>query len=235
MYTNIKDMRPEEQYLGDIVTKDFRAASILSEAGLDFCCGGNKTLETACRERGIGSEEILKRLEVLESQPVMPGQNFNDWQLDFLCDYIVNTHHSFVRKNIPVLSSYTQKIRDVHGDRHPELAEVAGLFDKLGRDLVEHLDNEEKVLFPVIKKALNKGDADAVETIASEISRMHGEHESAGGAMDQINMITGHYKLPHDGCNTYAVTYNMLKQFEDDLHIHVHLENNILFPKSLKL
>jgi regulator of cell morphogenesis and NO signaling len=228
-------MRPEEHYLGDIVTKDFRAASILSEAGLDFCCGGNKTLETACREKGIGSEEILEKLEVLESQPVMPGQNFNDWQLGFLCDYIVNTHHSFVRKNIPVLSSYTKKIRDVHGDRHPELAEVSELFDKLGYDLIEHMDNEEKVLFPAIRKAVNNGDGDALKTISSEISRMHGEHESAGGTMDKINVITGHYKLPQDGCNTFAVTYNLLKQFEDDLHIHVHLENNILFPKSLKL
>jgi len=228
-------MKQEEQLLGDIVTNDFRSASVLSEAGLDFCCGGKKTLGAACREKGISTEEIIGKLALLEKEPVIPGRNFDEWQLDFLCDYIVNTHHAYLKKALPDLLFYTQKIMDVHGERHPELKDVAELFAKIDSELVPHLDSEETVLFPAIKEAVKTKSQVSVKTIASEISGLHDEHESAGGAMDQINQITGNYKVPYDGCNTYMVTYKLLKEFEDDLHIHVHLENNILFPKSLKL
>lgn len=228
-------MKPEEQLLGDIVTKDFRSASVLSQAGLDFCCGGSKTLDAACREKGIRPEDIIGELALLEKEPLIPGRNFNEWQLGFLCDYIVNTHHAYLKKTLPDLLFYTQKITDVHGERHPELKDVAELFAKINSELVPHLDREETVLFPAIREAVKTKSQAAVNTIASEIARMHGEHESAGGAMDQINQVTGNYQVPADSCNTYKVTYRLLKEFEDDLHIHVHLENNILFPKSLKL
>jgi regulator of cell morphogenesis and NO signaling len=123
----------------------------------------------------------------------------------------------------------------VHGSRHPELSEVAGLFGRLGHELLLHLDREEKVLFPAIKEAVKTRSAEALKTIAGELPGMSGEHEFVGGTMDKINEITGGYKVPADGCNTYAVTYKLLNEFEEDLHIHVHLENNILFPKSLNL
>lgn len=228
-------MKQGEQLLGNIVAKDFRAASILSRAGLDFCCGGSKTLDAACREKGIRTEEILIKLDALETEPVIPGQNFNEWQPDFLCDYIINIHHSYIRKSRPDLVFYMKKIMDVHGERHPELKEVAGLFGKISQELLIHLDKEEKVLFPAIREAVKTKSPDALKIIADEMPGMHGEHEFVGVTMDKINDITGGYKVPADGCNTYAVTYKLLKQFEDDLHIHVHLENNILFPKSLKL
>lgn len=228
-------MKQEEQLLGDIVTKDFRSASVLSEAGLDFCCGGKKTLVAACREKGISTEDIIGKLADLEEQPVMPGQNFDDWPLDFLSDYIVNTHHAYIKKALPDLTFYTRKIMDVHGKKHPELRDVEEMFGKVKSELIPHLDKEETLLFPAIKEALKTKSNKAAKTIASEISRMHGEHETAGGTMDMINQITRNYKVPPDGCNTYLVTYKLLKEFEGDLHIHVHLENNILFPKSLML
>jgi len=124
---------------------------------------------------------------------------------------------------------------NVHGDRHPELKEVAGLFGKLSQELLLHLDREEKVLFPAIKEAVKTKSAEALKTIAAELPGMNDEHEFVGGTMDKINEITGGYKVPADGCNTFAVTYKLLNEFEDDIHIHVHLENNILFPESLKL
>lgn len=228
-------MKKGEQLLGNIVADDFRAASVLSEAGLDFCCGGSKTLDAACREKGIDKEEVVQKLEALETQPVIAGQNFKEWQPGFLCDYIVNTHHSYIRKTLPELLFYTEKIRDVHADRHPELKEVASLFRKISSELLLHLDKEEQVLFPAIKEAMKTKSPASLKTIASEMPGMHEEHEFVGGAMDKIGEITGRYKVPADGCNTYAVTYKLLNQFEDDIHIHVHLENNILFPKSLKL
>ena len=161
--------------------------------------------------------------------------NFKNWDAGFLSDYIVNTHHKFVVKNLPDLVFYTQKIANVHGGHHPELIEVADLFAKINDELLQHLKNEEEVLFPAIKEAVQANSAKAKQTIKSEIERMLGEHEFAGGAMDKINVITKGYQVPDDGCNTYRVAFKLLEQFEDDLHTHVHLENNILFPKALKI
>ncbi len=161
--------------------------------------------------------------------------NFKEWELGFLSDYIVNTHHKFVLKNLPELVFYTQKIADVHGAHHPELIEVASLFIKINEELLQHLKNEEEVLFPAIKEAEKHASQLVKSTIISEITRMQGEHEFAGGAMDKINVLTQNYLIPDDACNTYRVSLKLLEQFEDDLHIHVHLENNILYPKALKM
>jgi regulator of cell morphogenesis and NO signaling len=226
-------MKKNDQLLGDIVADDFRTASIFSEAGLDFCCGGKKTLETACSEKGISTDEIIEKLSQLEESAPGSGQNFNTWTLDFLCDYIVNTHHSFVKSALPDLIFYTQKIAVVHGENHSELITVKELFSKLNSELVQHLRNEEEVLFPAIKEALKTKSTDSLRTIKSEIARMNNEHEFAGACMDRIHEITGGYEVPADGCNTYHVTFKLLKQFEEDLHIHVHLENNILYRKAL--
>ena len=221
--------------LGEIVAKDFRAASLFSEAGIDFCCGGKKTLQQACAEKSLNPEGFEMALNELQQHNIVPSQDFNNWSLEFLSDYIVNTHHKYVLKALPDLVFYTQKIANVHGDHHPELVEVADLFSQVNKELLQHLEKEEEVLFPAIKQAV-KGEArEARVTIASEIARMSGEHEFAGGAIDRIAVLTNGYRLPEDGCSTYNVTLKLLKQFEEDLHIHVHLENNILYPKALLL
>ncbi len=221
--------------IGEIVKNDFRTAETFREYGIDFCCGGKKTLEQACNEKNIDSLKIVHSLERVESEPGKPGTNFNEWSLDFLCDYIVNTHHRYVLKTLPELVFYTGKIASVHGDHHKELREVSEIFQKINAELLAHLKKEEEVLFPAIKAALKqKTEANSV-LIQSEIQRMTGEHEFAGGAMDTINEITGNYLVPEDGCNTYNVTFRLLREFEDDLHIHVHLENNILYEKALLL
>jgi len=228
-------MTTRKTFIGDIVTEDFRAAELFKNANIDFCCGGKMSLETACTEKGVDPDKFLQDLEVLSETPDNSGQNYKDWDLDFLCDYIVNTHHKYVQKSLPDVFEYTQKIASVHGDGHPELVEVAQLFAELKVELTQHLDKEEQVLFPAIKEAIKTGSQDAKDTIASEIKRMDAEHEFAGGAMDKINQITNQYSLPADACNTYQVCFKMLSQFEDDLHIHVHLENNILYKKALSL
>ncbi len=171
----------------------------------------------------------------MESSPLSPSQNFKEWELGFLSDYIVNTHHQYVLKALPELLFYTQKIASVHGDSHPELVVVAEMFAKINDELSEHLRMEEDVLFPAIKKALNDPSEKLRVLIKSEIDRMEGEHDFAGGSMDEINRITRGYSLPEDACNTYRVTFQLLEHFEDDLHVHVHLENNILYPKALAL
>jgi regulator of cell morphogenesis and NO signaling len=224
-----------EPTIGEIVANDFRAASMFKEAGIDFCCGGNKSLAEACKEKGVNESHLFQQLETLAQTPVSGAMNFNEWKISFLSDYITNTHHKFVLKNLPELVFYTQKIANVHGDHHPELIEVASLFTKINEELLQHLKNEEEVLFPAIKEAEKYASPSVKSTIVSEITRMQGEHEFAGGAMDKINVLTNNYLIPEDACNTYRVSLKLLEQFEDDLHIHVHLENNILYPKALKL
>jgi regulator of cell morphogenesis and NO signaling len=224
-----------ETTIGEIVANDFRAASIFKDVGIDFCCGGNKSLTKACQETGIDVLELASKINELENTPGSGNQNFKEWNLGFLCDYIVNTHHKFMLKNLPELVFYTQKIANVHGDHHPELIEVASLFAKIDEELRQHLKKEEEVLFPAVKEAVNIASPAVKSTIVSEITRMQGEHEFAGGAMDRINVLTNKYRIPEDACNTYRVSLKLLEQFEDDLHIHVHLENNILYPKALKL
>lgn len=219
--------------VGEIVTADFRTAEVFKTAGIDFCCGGKKSLEQACREKDLDPALLITQLSKLDSLK-NEALNFKEWNLDFLCDYIINTHHKFVTHNLPQIVFYTEKIAQVHGTNHPELVETAYLFGRINDELLQHLDNEEKVLFPAIKEMV-RDRSDKRNIIHSEITRMWGEHDFAGGAMDDINVITSGYKLPHDACNTYRVTFQLLQKFEDDLHIHVHLENNILFPKALKL
>jgi regulator of cell morphogenesis and NO signaling len=221
--------------IGDIVTQDFRAAEVFKKAGIDFCCGGSQSLEAACRDKKLDVAEIESELEKLENSEPGSSHKFNEWKLDFLCDYIVNTHHQTVMKLLPELTFYTQKIAEVHGDNHPELSEIANLFAQVDTELRQHLRNEEEVLFPAIREVLKTNSAETKATIISEITRMTGEHEFAGGAMDKINELSHRYAVPEDGCNTYRVAYKLLEQFEDDLHIHVHLENNILYPKAMKL
>lgn len=221
--------------LGEIVANDFRAAEIFSRVGIDFCCGGKITLNQACIEKSLNPEGLETELNELRHLPISPSLDFNSWNLTFLADYIVNTHHQYVLKTLPQLTFYTQKIATVHGHNHPELLEVATLFAQVNAELLQHLAKEEQVLFPAIKTVLKDNKEASRLIIVSEIERMSGEHEFAGAAIDQINSLTNGYSLPEDACNTYLVTLKLLKQFEEDLHIHVHLENNILYPKALQI
>jgi regulator of cell morphogenesis and NO signaling len=221
--------------IGEIVARDFRAASVFREAGIDFCCGGKKSFSETCSENGIDETSLKERLRELESVPDTGTHNYIEWEPVFLCDFIVNTHHKYVLKTMPELLLYTAKIAEVHGDRHPELKEVAALFSEINRELLQHLKNEEEVFFPAIKEFIGTGTEKSKDIIISEMKRLSAEHEFAGGAMDKINVITNKYLLPADSCNTYEVTFKLLEQFEDDLHVHVHLENNVLFPKLIQL
>ncbi len=224
-----------EKTVGQLVTEDFRAAGIFKNAGIDFCCGGDMSLEDACQGKDTDPEELRNQLNELRKTTIGQTFNFNEWDTGFLADYIVNTHHKFVVKSLPDLLFYTRKIESVHGDHHPELMEIAELMEMINKELLQHLHQEEEVLFPAIKEVMKSNLPETKKTIQSEIKRMKGEHEFAGGAMDKINVLTSHYQLPEDACNSYRVTLKLLNEFEDDLHVHVHLENNILYPRALQL
>lgn len=230
----MKETAITSRTIGEIVADDFRAATVFKEAGIDFCCGGKLTLEDACAEKGLDPAYIAGQLDNIETKPGMIIHNFREWQPGFLCDYIVNEQHSFVRKTLPELEFYTRKIANVHWENHPELLEVADLFAEVSRELKLHLQKEEDILFPAIKELFSLRTENSKAVIKREMNDLMGEHEFAGGAIDRINSITDGYKLPEDACNSYRLTFNLLEKFEDDLHTHVHLENNILFPKAIE-
>lgn len=229
----MKDLRSMK--VGDIVTEDFRAAEIFKQEGIDFCCGGNQSLEQAAKEKNLNIDEIEYKLNNLDEVVSNRQLNYNDWNLDFLCDYIVNEYHNKVYKLLPQLTGYLNKLVQVHGANHPELKEIADLFSLVNTELPIHQRQEEEVFFPAIKEALHTNSVQAKEIITSQIAPMMDEHELIGGTIDKINVLSKKYSVPDDGCNTYRLTYKLLEEFEDDLHTHVHLENNILYPKALNL
>jgi len=229
----MKDLRSMK--VGDIVTEDFRAAEIFKREGIDFCCGGNQSLEQAAKEKNLNIAEIEYKLNNLDEVVSNRQLNYNEWNLDFLCDYIVNEYHNKVYKLLPQLMAYLNKLVQVHGANHPELKEIADLFSLVNTELPIHQRQEEEVFFPAIKEALRTNSVQAKEIITSQIAPMMDEHELIGGTIDKINVLSKKYSVPDDGCNTYRLTYKLLEEFEDDLHTHVHLENNILYPKALNL
>jgi len=230
-----------ESTIGAIVAADFRTANVFEKHGIDFCCGGKVALATACTEKGLDLAEITGELEAVQSEPVERSQNYSSWALPFLADYIVNTHHVYLRENDGQIAAYARKIAAVHGDHHPEVIRIASIFDKIAADMTAHLQEEEEVFFPALKRADaariagTAPDARDRETIRVSLLRLQREHEEIGDAVHTIRQLSKEYAIPGDVCNTFMITYRKLKEFEDDLHKHVHLENNILFLKAAEL
>lgn len=230
-----------EPTIAELVTKDFRKAEVFKKHGIDFCCGGKKTVAKACKEKGLDTAMIEKELKDAEKQPPSVAEDFNTMELDVLADYIVKKHHSYVIQSIPIIFQYTQKVANVHGDRHPEAVEIASKFLIVVDELNRHMMKEENILFPFINKlAEGKRDnsrvgAPAFGTIANPVRMMEMEHEEVGNVMEEINKLANGFTPPTGACTTFRISYAKLKEFEDDLHQHIHLENNILFPKAIAL
>ncbi len=224
----------------EIVADDYRAAAVFQKHGLDFCCGGNRSVGEACREKGVDVRVVTADLEqALASASDQP--RVNAWDLDLLADYIVANHHGYVRLAIGTIGAHTRKVASVHGERHPETIEIAARFDEIAAEMTSHMAKEERVLFPYIKAlaAAKRDGAPAPRapfgSIANPIRMMEAEHQSAGDTMAAIRELSGGYTPPEDACTTYQVAYKELEAFEADLHRHVHLENTILFPRALVL
>lgn len=237
----MKKIAPTETTIGDIVAADYRAAKIFEKHEIDFCCGGKIPIGEACKNEGIELEMLMNELDSLQAEPVDRSQNYSAWSLSFLADYIINTHHEYLKQNDDQIVAYAQKIASVHGARHPEVIQIAAIFEKIATDLVAHLKEEEEVFFPAIKRAEaaskngNQPDTKDRETIKNSLVRLHREHEEVGDAIHEIRRLANGFSLPDDVCNTFMLTYRKLEEFEEDLHKHVHLENNILFLKAATL
>ncbi|MBL7796808.1 MAG: iron-sulfur cluster repair di-iron protein [Saprospiraceae bacterium] len=227
--------------IGEMVVADYRKAEVFRKYGIDYCCGGKKPLEEACRKKGLDPNLVQQELDAVEKRPAAAHQDFNTWELDALADHIVEKHHRYVAASLPILYELTAKVARVHGERHPELVEIARLFNAVAQELQMHMHKEEHVLFPYIAKmaAAQRIGAPLMPpffgSVENPIRMMMDEHESAGEDMEDIRRLSDDYTPPMDACTSYRVLFAKLHEFEQDLHQHVHLENNILFPKSIAM
>ena len=230
-----------EKSIGQLVAEDYRTAQVFKAHKIDFCCKGNRTLTEVATKKGLNLEAISEELEAVRSNGQENLPDFKTWPLDLLIDYIEKTHHRYVEKQIPVLKQYLNKLNRVHGERHPELFDIFEQFNTSAGELSMHMKKEELVLFPYIRKMVaGPTGSEALEkphfgSVSNPIQMMMGEHDNEGERFRTIAKLSNDYTPPEDACNTYRVAFSLLQEFEDDLHRHIHLENNILFPKSEKL
>ncbi len=228
----------QKMTIGEYVAEDFRTAAIFSKHGIDFCCKGDRTLEDVCDKKDLELEVLENEIASILESKNDTGIDFKAWPTDLLIDYIEKTHHRYVEEKTPVILQFLDKLCKVHGERHPELFEINTLF-KIGSGvLAQHMKKEELILFPFVKtmfKALEENaeiEQPQFGTVNNPIAMMMDEHENEGERFRRISELSNHYAPPEDACNTYKVTFSMLQEFEQDLHKHIHLENNILFPKA---
>jgi regulator of cell morphogenesis and NO signaling len=225
-----------DQTIRDIVASDYRTAAVFQRHGLDFCCNGGRTIHQGCREAGADPDALLHDLDAVLGEPAEAAPQFASWDAPALVSFITDTHHAYVREAIPVLQRHTRKVADVHGERHPELVHVARLFERIAQEMIDHMAKEEQILFPFIVRLAEAGDRRAPTapfgTVQNPIRMMEAEHRFVGDAMAEIRQLTDNYHPPGNACTTYRVCFQELEAFEADLHAHVHLENNLLFPKA---
>ncbi len=230
-----------EKTIGQIVADDHRSAAVFAKFGIDFCCNGNRGIDEACEQKNVDAAELRKKLEIAIAETTADTTDYKSWPLDLLADHIEKKHHRYVEERIPVLKQYLNKINKVHGAKHPELQQIYDLFVASGGELAMHMKKEELVLFPYIRKmvkAKQNGEtfnAPRFGTVKNPIQTMMNEHDNEGERFRQIEALSDSYTPPEDACGTYKVAFAMLKEFQDDLHLHIHLENNILFPKAEEL
>ncbi|MCB9203089.1 MAG: iron-sulfur cluster repair di-iron protein [Flavobacteriales bacterium] len=231
----------EKSIVGEIVADNYKTASIFKSNNIDFCCKGNRSIAEVCEKQEINTKELIDSLIESANTTDSGSSDFNSWSLDLLIDYIEKKHHAYVEQKIQEIIPFLTKVTTVHGGRHPELHEINKLFTEASQELTQHMKKEELILFPFIKQLENaKKNNQTAEnphfgTVENPIEMMKYEHDTEGERFRKIAQLTDNYTPPQDACTTYKVTFLMLQEFEEDLHHHIHLENNILFPKAIEL
>lgn len=228
-------------FVGEVVKLNFKTAQLFQENNIEYCCGGNKSISAACKEAGVDAGQLIAQLGAMVTQKDPDSEYINNLSLRELTDYIVKRHHTYVQKSIPILKKNLEKICEIHGEHHPELFEINKLFTESAGIFTMHMKKEELMLFPYIQHLESaKESSSSVPTspfgsVSNPIGMMMEEHQAEGDRFNEISKLSKNYQPPEDACTTYEVTFKQLKDFEDDLHRHIHLENNILFPKAIEL
>lgn len=225
--------------VGDIVASDFRTARVFEQFGIDFCCGGRRSVAEACASAAVDPHIVEDALRALSPVAGYDDTDVTRWSPDQLIEHILVNHHAYVRAALPSIARQLATLVAVHGQRNPELTRIAESFDHMSRDLLQHMMKEERVLFPYIREMASDRSGDCAAspfgTVENPIRMMEREHRDAGDELRLIRELTNGYVPPADGCTTYRVCFAQLAEFERDLHRHVHLENNVLFPKAIEL
>lgn len=224
--------------IGEIVTGHPALARVFEQFGIDYCCGGKQSLEAACRAKGHEPQTVIDALAgALEVPTEAPPVDAATMTLTDLADHIERTHHHYLREELPRLEGITRKVAAVHGEKDPRLHSVHETFLALKQELSMHMIKEESILFPMIRQ-LEAGTAPPsfhCGSIANPMDQMELEHQHAGSALTLLRELTDNYVPPEGSCNTYRVMLHALAHLEQDLHTHIHKENNILFPRALGL
>lgn len=221
--------------VGEIAAKDIKKAEVFKKLGIDFCCGGKKTLEEAAQSIGMDKAQLIHELEHAQVSSAGAAQHdFSSWDLGFLVDYITNVHHRYVREQGPIIEQLADKVSMRHGSEHHELYTLAHGMHTFMQSLYQHIQQEEQKLFPVIKQLIAGENFDQ-EQLREVIDYMEREHEHAGEELRQFRALTKDYRLPINACNSYTYLFEKIQEFENDLFQHIHLENNVLFPKTMTL
>ena|SRR5579864_1765347 len=227
----------------ELAVENPAATRVFEKFGIDYCCGGTQPLDHACAKAGISVDQVMDALE-MEEETARTAKQTHDWQsepLSELVAHIKNTHHKFTREETVRLNALLSKVCSVHGKNHPELFEIQSTFAALAQELTTHLMKEEMVLFPYIVRV-----EEAViqrepvlpapfGTVENPVAMMEHEHDSAGDALRAMRKASNDFALPADACVSYQTLYKALEAFEADLHQHIHLENNILFPRAIAM
>ncbi|MBU1821787.1 MAG: iron-sulfur cluster repair di-iron protein [Bacteroidetes bacterium] len=227
--------------VGSLVAQNWKTASVFHQHRIDFCCKGNISVEEACHNSGADPEEVTQKLDALLNAGVEPETDYATWPLDTLADYIVTRHHAYVTAKMPELLAYLDKLCAVHGGRHPELFAIRELFAESVGELTSHMKKEELMVFPFVKKMVRaqrenqQTGTPVYGSVQNPIAVMMHEHSDEGDRFQKISELSDNYTVPADGCTTYRIAYTLLREFEQDLHKHIHLENNILFPGAVEL
>lgn len=222
--------------LAQIVNQNYQTASVFEKYSLDYCCKGKRSLQEACQEKNLAVEPIVEELDNVLNQGASPLIDFDKLSLSELVDYIVSTHHAYTKKELPQILAYLHKVCSKHGEQHNELFRIFECFAELKEEMEMHMRKEDFILFPKIKELEQSiQQSQPVFHIQVPISVMEDEHEHAGRLTEQIRQLSSDYTPPANACTTYRLTFASLAALEKDLHQHVHLENNILFPKAIEL
>lgn len=233
----------ENSFVRDVVNHDYRTADIFRKYDIDFCCGGKWSLDIACKSKGLDTAEVLKELRKITRQPHSRAlMDFDLWDIDFLADYIYNVHHRYLQKALPETREYVLQFLQGHRNKYPELAELETIFNRFVKEIPPHMKQEEEILFPYIRQiyhAWKHRESYArllVRTLRKPVEEvMQKEHESTGSLLRRMREITNNYIPPEKACLTHRVTFAKMKELDADLVQHIHLENNILFPKAIAM
>ena len=222
----------------ELAVEDPNATRVFEKLGIDYCCGGDRPLEEACASAGVAMDEVLRELEQgIDTSATVATRDWNTAPLGELVEHIVGKHHAYVKAEVPRLQTLIAKVLGVHGKNHPELEQVQVAFIELANELGAHLMKEEQILFPYVKQ-MGSGSGcspSCFGTVQNPVRVMMVEHDHAGKKLREMRRITSDYSIPADACISYATLFRALVEFEQDLHQHIHLENNILFPRAVAM